>query len=339
MTIATVHARGTIMPNTGRHTLNLLAAKNEYRTFKEGVAHFFIRNGCYYVVAAAAKELPAVKKKLHEAEELHMLSARQEKNLIANEVRRMVEAGEWKCLLDNETIVARAPNGYWGDGENRICWTKMLLEQLPGHTPRQMRFDDFETNGLVGLIQRCGDSPYNAVSEAFPEENIMPWQMTEVQKGYFDDAANVRKAIKWLQAKLKEKGVVKKRKELLYEDYAKNDLLGLLEKYNDSPFAVLKKGYPKSRTTEDTMLNCPKHWLETEKNRITAIRRACERAGKNPWGMTKNLYVRYGPTGLLDYYRGSPLLAGRAGFPELNLQPEDMKYPVKKSGATFQIES
>jgi hypothetical protein len=55
--------------------------------------------------------------------------------------------------------------------------------------------------------------------------------------------------------------------------------------------------------------------------------------------MTKNLYVRYGPTCLLDYYRGSPLLAGRAGFPELNLQPEDMKYPVKKSGATFQIES
>lgn len=72
----------------------------------------------------------------------------------------------------------KTPSGIFNEKENRVNAVKWLVERLR-KDPRELTYRDFKNNRLVGLVDDYyGSSPYNAVFEAYPEQNIKSWEMT-----------------------------------------------------------------------------------------------------------------------------------------------------------------
>jgi len=129
------------------------------------------------------------------------------------------------------------PRKIFDEKENRIAAVKQLVEKV-GKDPRNIRREDFFENRLTGLLNhRYGGSPYVAITEAFPELNVEPWEMATTPMGFYKEKENRIAAVKWLVQKLK-----KDPRDLKEEDFNSNRLGGLLTGYyNGSPYKVVKE--------------------------------------------------------------------------------------------------
>lgn len=126
------------------------------------------------------------------------------------------------------------PKNFFELKKNRVKATRWLV-RLAGKDPRDIICRDFEANGLVGLIDFYGKSPHKAVSEAFPLQHIMPWEMSVTPNGFYKSRTNRVAAIRWLMERLPKEG-----KEVVQQDFIDNRLRGLLfNYYNGSPYAAL----------------------------------------------------------------------------------------------------
>ena|GEM_PF-1875520 len=89
----------------------------------------------------------------------------------------------------NEWEMATTPMSFYEETENRIAAVRWLCEVKlakdgKAKNPRELKTDDFIDNRLGGLLAcRYESSPFLAVSEAYPELNLIKDDMTH-QKGY-----------------------------------------------------------------------------------------------------------------------------------------------------------
>ena len=133
--------------------------------------------------------------------------------------------------------------------ENRIAATKWLVWKL-NKDPREITQDDFNNNGLGGLIARpeCVGSPYLILVEAgyaysedeikehaktgFKTDKIYPWEMNHARV-YYKRGIRIA-SIRWLIWRLK-----KKAREITFNDFNNNGLGGLMPYYKSSPYEAL----------------------------------------------------------------------------------------------------
>ncbi len=130
------------------------------------------------------------------------------------------------------------PCSSFDDKENRVAGVRWLVEKL-GKKPTEVIKRDFYENGLVGIMNRHGDSPYKAIKEAYPELDIKPWEMKRTTWSFWKKKENRAGAVRWLIKKLGKKPT-----ELTVDDFHKNSLAGLLNRHGDSPYKAVKEVFP-----------------------------------------------------------------------------------------------
>jgi hypothetical protein len=220
----------------------------------------------------------------------------------------------------------RTPHGFFDEKENRIVAVKWLVQKL-GKDPRNVTYEDFYKNRLSGLFdEHYNSSPYVAISEAFHEMDIKPWEMTMTPRGFYENKENRVAAVKWLIEKLK-----KDPRDLTMEDFYSNGLAGLLtDYYGGSPYEAVREAFPEVKPWE--MIVTPRELFDDKKNRIDAVKWLVEKLKKDPRDLTKKDFNGNRLTGLFHYYNDSPYEAVK----EADLVTEtDEKYMRRHGGARF----
>jgi hypothetical protein len=131
----------------------------------------------------------------------------------------------------------------WDDPKiRRAAVVFFVKEVLRRKDPRMVGSKDFRMNHLGGLLDRCG-SAYAAITEAFPEEDIHPWEMSATPSGFFNDRKNRIAATKWLAAKVNVPV-----ESLVCEDFDTYGLGGLLRgRYSNSSKRAMREADPSLR--------------------------------------------------------------------------------------------
>jgi len=186
------------------------------------------------------------------------------------------------------------PQHYFDERENRIAAIKWLVEKLgkkeegrEAKRPQDIIGDDFADNGLEAMLSRhYRNTPYLALIDA--GYKIEPWEMRNVQKGYFDKRKNRLKAIRWLAKKLKKEEKIEAR-DITKRHFIEARLSAMLAKhYGERPFlALLDAGlvtkedehYMRARSGKDPE-------FEGEEKRIGEIDRRMKASRKRPQNMT-----------------------------------------------------
>jgi hypothetical protein len=162
-----------------------------------------------------------------------------------------------------------APTTIYRNPENRAAATRWLAWRMAGKgkTPKEITSDDFEDNGLSGLLAtHYNYSPHLALVEAgyayseeealehaltmrFDAEKIYPWEMSKSPMGLYEKRENRVAAIRWLAWKMKDK----EPRDIIAGDFDSNGLRGLMPYYHDSPFEALLDAGLVSREDESYM--------------------------------------------------------------------------------------
>jgi hypothetical protein len=134
----------------------------------------------------------------------------------------------------------RLSMGQWKDDpEVQKAAVRFLALEVLLKDPRDLTKGDFHGNRLSGLLSDYyNNSPFAAVSEAFPEQEIKAWEMPITPNDFYTIPSNRTDATCWLVKKLG-----KDPRDLTGGDFHGNRFNGLLSHYHSSPYeAALEAG-------------------------------------------------------------------------------------------------
>ena len=135
---------------------------------------------------------------------------------------------EWEML--------KTSSSFYKKKGNRISAIKWLVEKLD-KDPKDITVEDFHSNRVRGLLSNhYSNSPYQAISEAFPELDIREWEMSSAPKKFYEDKENRITAVRWLVERLG-----KDPREVTADDFRDNGLGGLMTNYYFGPYRALRE--------------------------------------------------------------------------------------------------
>ncbi len=116
----------------------------------------------------------------------------------------------------------------WHEEPQSKAQAARALARILEKDPRDITARDFISNRLDGLIiKQYKGSVYLAVTEAFPELEIKPWEMASTPKGFYQDIENRIAATRWLA-----KRVGGDPRDIITEDFRSHRMATLLNKYH-----------------------------------------------------------------------------------------------------------
>lgn len=148
------------------------------------------------------------------------------------------------------------PNHFWVCDESAVYApqiTRYLIENILNWTDddvkEKLRKFTFRENNLGGLIcSKYNDSPFAAITAAYPENNFHAWDFVNAPNDYWQGEKGRENAIaatKWLiEEKLKwsENEIIE---NLTQNAFTENNLLGMLKKaFNCNLFEAIDATYP-----------------------------------------------------------------------------------------------
>lgn len=212
--------------------------------------------------------------------------------------------GFWKQMrwfVKDEAGRITLTDGKWKSSPVEIHYAAvryLYTRVLSGKDPRQASRLDFEGNRLRTLLRIHDENMHELVSGAFPELNIMPWEMLSKPRGLFDSPEVCRQATRWLA----EVRTGKHPSELNQSDYLENGLRGMLNhKYSGSPYRAVIDAYPELGLQPMDKRNAPKGTYMAREVRILAIRKRVatllEETGKQPRDLTAKELLSRDPSG------------------------------------------
>jgi hypothetical protein len=200
---------------------------------------------------------------------------------------------------------------------------RFLVEEVLCKDPRDVSQKDFRAHRLSGLLSRYyRKSPWRAVSDAFPELDIKPWEMKVTPPGFFDDIGNRVDAVRWLVER-----TCGDPRLLGGRCFHASRLTGLRDhQYGGSTYAAVCEAYPELDIEPWEMAKMPMGFYDEAENRTAAVRWLVETTGKDPRDLRQSDFGAAGFWRLIAVHGGSPRRAVQEAFPELDIGPEDMKY-------------
>ena len=213
------------------------------------------------------------------------------------------EINAWEMIV--------TPFHYFNEESNRIVATKWLVEQKLKKDPRDITAADFTKNRLWELLAQHNNSPYAAISEAYPK--IKQWEMPVTPYNYFDEKANRVAAIKWLA----EERLKKDPRDVTADDFANSRLSGLLVvHYTSSPYAAIHETYPEINTWE--MKVKPNNYFDDKSNRVAAVKWLAEqKLKKDPRDLTPEDFRDNRLGGLYDKFSHNLYSAIQEAYSEI----------------------
>lgn len=194
------------------------------------------------------------------------------------EIYDLVIIGKKACNKQGIRGKSRFPAGCWsevGKYERGRRVVRYMIRSVLNWDREQickgLTTETFIDNYLKGCLANVySNSAYEALKAAIPEENIMPWELSQVPRNYWNEITG-KLATRWLILE-KHKMTREKVKELLtYDFFEENGLGGMLATlYHDSPFEALNAAFPDEYMPWE-LLSCPQDFWN-EKTVIQAIR-------------------------------------------------------------------
>jgi len=144
----------------------------------------------------------------------------------------MIKANErYVQPMGQPWLCGRVPNGYWLERCHRVAYMRWLGRRLEYDAPedwygvRQRHFHDHRGGGLLNSVY--SDSPLSALRDLMPEQDWKPWLFHRTPQRFWEDRANRRVYIEWLERKL---GIERPDQwyEIIKEDFVRNSGHGLL---------------------------------------------------------------------------------------------------------------
>lgn len=241
----------------------------------------------------------------------------------------------YKKILSGE--LKRFPYGFWQgeDGkENSIQVMKYLIEDVLKWNREDIKKNlvvvTFKKYKLSGMLKSLYEqSPYLAMEALYPGK-FKPYSLKNAPKDYWNDGT-VKIAIEDLMKELsltKEEFVSNITKQILID----NDLGGLLDYCNNSPYKALKIAFGETFNPWD-MISAPNgYW--TRATAISSIKKLIEEDLK--WtddeiknNISKEVFRKHNLSGMLNIIFGdSPYEAIDAAYPG-KFSPKDLKHKPK----------
>ena len=172
----------------------------------------------------------------------------------------------------------------------------------------------FDSNRLGGLFAiYFNNSPYAAVSFAFPERGIQPWEMERVPTRYWDSKEHRSAAILRFEQKLG-----KKPEELIWEDFKENSLGSILR--TCTLYELVRDAHPDHDIKQwEMQMVSPRFWLDRE-NVKSAVQWLMIRTGKNPLELEERDFTRNSLGGLIiGAFGGSPTKVVKFAYPDFEI--------------------
>ncbi len=223
-----------------------------------------------------------------------------------------------------EWEMAASPSGLWINEETRAMAIRWLVEVklAGGKDIRALGCKDFRKHGLGGLLYMYfSNSPYKAISFAYPELGIRPWEMASTPPGFFDAKENRVSAVKWL-IEVKSEGQLDP-KGISIEDFVSNGLRGLMDHYSSSPYAAISEAYPELGIRPWEMGITPQNFFKRKPNRVKAVRWLVRKLEKDPRDMHHEDFTSNGLSSLIAKYHSTHAAISEA-YPELGIKPWEM---------------
>lgn len=212
--------------------------------------------------------------------------------------------------------------GDWEDPETRRAAIRFLVTRvLQFDDITKIKATDFKRNRLYGLLGKSfGNSPYAAVSFAFPELGLQPWEMETVPTRYWKDEKHIADAVLRLEKKLgKSAG------ELTSEDFIENELMAIFKHCGLSE--AVRLAHPELSIKPWLVgEHIPAHYWDNPTNVREAIVWLEERTGKKPEELCMKDFLQNSLGGVLHHYHNRMHTAIRIAHPELTIDP--MLYTV-----------
>jgi hypothetical protein len=205
--------------------------------------------------------------------------------------------------------------------------TRKLIRKLAkekGITTREMAtqvsFDDFRKNGLGLVMNHHDNSPYKAVSEAYPKWGILPWDMRYGVRHLWKSRENRAAAMNFV---LDKYGLSPN--EVMWQHFRAAKLLKLVNKCSlysllvDAGYAFSQKEVSmhsrKGIFSDESfypwqLANAPSKFYQDANNCISATRWLVWKVGKNPQNIGVKDFQENGLGGLLPYY----YMDGKGGY-------------------------
>lgn len=247
----------------------------------------------------------------------------------------MTEIEVYKKILTGE--LKRFPYGFWQgeDGKkNSIEVMRYLIEDVLKWSKEDVKKNlivlTFKKYKLAGMLKSLYDqSPYLAIESLYPGE-FKPYSLKNAPKDYWNNNT-VKEAIETLMCEMeltKEIFVSTVTKQMLVD----NDLGGLLDYCNNSPYTALKIAFGDTFNPWD-MVSAPNgYW--TRHTAISSIKKLIEEDLK--WSeddiknnISKSIFQQHNLSGMLNVVFGdSPYEALEAAYPG-KFSPKDLKHKPK----------
>lgn len=210
---------------------------------------------------------------------------------------------------------------------------RFLVEKVLEKDPRDVTRADFYNNKLRSIIhnKRRGAQAhyanvYAAVADAFPEENIKPWQMRTPRHNVWIKEQNRVGAIKELIAGLERElkiPIEKIVRETTFFETIEKRYRGLLE-YVDI-YTAINESFPELNLKPWDLKQAGNGTWKIRQNRIDATRELIGKLGKELTEISQSDFRENGFGGVLDVHNGIPYLAIAEAYPEKNIRPWHMK--------------
>eukprot|EP01118_Nematostelium_gracile_P010561 TRINITY_DN3656_c0_g1_i6.p1 TRINITY_DN3656_c0_g1~~TRINITY_DN3656_c0_g1_i6.p1 ORF type:complete len:404 (+),score=92.95 TRINITY_DN3656_c0_g1_i6:77-1288(+) len=166
------------------------------------------------------------------------------------------------------------PNGYWGDINNQRAAIKQFGKEMGYKRMEdwyQTSAKKLEHRNLGGLLAKYNGSPSNLLQTIFPEHHFDTRKFSSVPTGYWDDINNQREATKKLGKELGYKSM-EDWYQITQNDLYRQNLGGLLTKYNGSPSQFVKAMFPEHQFYPWKFSSIPKGCWEDKENRIAYMK-------------------------------------------------------------------
>ncbi|MBI4680456.1 MAG: hypothetical protein HY753_04425 [Nitrospirae bacterium] len=204
----------------------------------------------------------------------------------------------------DEAQMATKPMGYWKIKENRVAAIKRLVQNL-SKPFTEVTANDFTKYGISTVLNYNSRSPYLALKEAGYE--VLPWLMHQAPQSYWNKKEHRIEAVRWLLQKLRKPVT-----HVTQNDFKKNNLTGLLDKYNNAIYPILyEAGY---NILPWEMHKAPQNFWRIKENRIKATEWLIRKVKKPIQEITQKDFVAHGLTGLINYMKSYILLLKEAGY-------------------------
>src|SRR5699024_1415139 len=131
--------------------------------------------------------------------------------------------------------------------------TRYLIEDILNWDDKdireKLRKQTFRDNKLATMLStKYKNSPYMAITKAFPEKEFKPWELSNAPNNYWKGLMgkkNASKAVKWLIEEELKWSTNEVREKINYETFSNYNLAGMLAKaFNNNMFDAIDYTYP-----------------------------------------------------------------------------------------------